>query len=240
MYGGTRVTFASLDPRPDAPWNNPATVAGFRQSPPNPALIRFAEAERTQRGARRVLDIGCGAGRNAGPLADLGFEVLGVDLSMPMLHGARDLTRRRGERLPLVQAAMNSLPLPKRSFDIVMAHGIWNLAASGAEFRRGVAEAARVSRPGAGLFVFTFSRNTLPSEAKPVPGETFVFTQFSGRPQCFLSQENLLSELGAAGFGLDESVVAFREHNRPRPGELQASAAPVIFEGVFRLTSHSS
>jgi hypothetical protein len=43
----------------------------------------------------------------------------------------------------------------------VVAHGIWNLARTTTEFRRAIAEAARVARPGACLFVFTFSRTTL-------------------------------------------------------------------------------
>lgn len=216
-------------------------MAGFSASPPNATLIRFAKAERAEREARRVLDIGCGAARNAAPLADLGFEVLGIDLSMPMLLGARERAKRQNTRgLRLAQSTMVALPLADRAFDVVIAHGIWNLAVSGAEFRRGVHEAARVCRPGAGLFVFTFSRNTLPPEAKPVPGETFVFTQFSGRPQCFLSRGLLVSELEKEGFNLDESVVPLAEHNLPRPGQLQAPSGPVIFEGVFRFGAPSS
>ena len=234
MYGGRRVTFDPLDPRPDSPWSIPATVAGFSRSPPNATLIRFAEAERDRRGAQRILDIGCGAGRNAHPLADLGFYVVGLDLSMPMLRAAMARPRGSGEPPQLAQAAMDHLPVPDRSFDVVVAHGIWNLAGSGAEFRQGVSEAARVCTEGAGLFVFTFSRSTLPAEIAPVPGETFVFTQFSGRPQCFLSEAELILELGAAGFLLDEGVVRLTEHNRPRPGQLQAGSGPVIFEGAFR------
>lgn len=192
---------------------------------------------------RRVIDIGCGAGRNACPLAELGFEVLGIDLSMPMLLGARE--RAKGQTagepgLGLAQSTMDRLPAANRAFDIVIAHGIWNLAASSDEFRRGVREAGRVSKPGAGLFVFTFSRNTLPPDAKPVPGETFVFTQFSGRPQCFPSRDALVSELGIEGFTLDESVVTLSEHNLPRPGQLQAPGGPVIFEGAFRWEGHPS
>jgi hypothetical protein len=72
----------------------------------------------------------------------------------------------------------------------------------------------------------------LPDAAEPVSGESFVFTQFSGQPQCFLTEEQLVTEMGAAGFLLDASV-PLRELNRPR-GALRASGAPVIYEGVFR------
>ena len=96
-----------------------------------------------------------------------------------------------------------------------------------------VREAARVAAPGALLFVFTFSRHTLAPDAVPVPGESFVFTQFSGEPQCFLTGADLLSELGAAGF-VPDPAVPLVEHNRPKPGSL-SGGAPVIYEGGFRV-----
>ena len=95
---------------------------------------------------------------------------------------------------------MESIPARDRSFDLVIAHGIWNLARSAAQFRLALGEAARVAKPGAALFVFTFSRNTLPPQTQPVAGEPFVFTQFSGEPQCFLTEAQLVAELGGVGF----------------------------------------
>jgi SAM-dependent methyltransferase len=86
---------------------------------------------------------------------------------------------------------MSPLPLQDNAFDLIVAHGIWNLARSGHEFRSAVAEAARVARPGAGLFLFTFSRHTIPEFHLPVAGESFVFTQFNGEPQCFLTEKKL-------------------------------------------------
>jgi SAM-dependent methyltransferase len=195
--------------------------------------MRFIENERRRGPLHRVLDIGCGAARNAAPLAALGLEVLGIDLSWPMLQAARARPRPDAGRLELALSPMDIIPARDRSFDVVVAHGIWNLARSSGEFRRAVREAARVSRPGAGLFVFTFSRNTLPADARPIPGEGFVFTQFSGQPQCFLTERELVSELRTGGFVPDPER-PLTEYNRPRPGELRASGGPVIYEGMFR------
>ena len=94
----------------------------------------------------------------------------------------------------------------------------------------------RGSRPlDADLFVFTFSRHTLPDRAEPVAGEPFVFTQFSGEPQCFLTEHQLVSELEAAGFSPNPEM-PIQELNRRAPGVLVAGAAPVIYEGAFRYT----
>ena len=219
------------------PWSDPGTVAGFVQSPPNAVLMRFAEEAQTHAAGSRVLDIGCGAARNALPLARAGWDVLGTDTSWPMLDAAAQ--RTRGEqlkgRLQLTQAAMDRLPVRDASADLIIAHGIWNLARSSDEFRRALREAARAARPGAALFLFTFSRHTLPPDERPVAGETFVFTQFSGEPQCFLTSEQIVEELRAAGFAPD-AAVPLRELNRPA-GLLHAGSGPVIYEGLFRFRS---
>jgi len=182
-----------------------------------------------------LLDIGCGAGRNALPLAHAGWEVIGTDLSLPMLTAAaaRVADAQLANRVRLVLASMDQLPFAALSVDFIVAHGIWNLARSGREFREAVREAARVARPGCALFLFTFSRNTLAATATPVDDESFVFTQFSGQPQCFLTEEQIVVELAACGFDPDPSL-PLRELNRPMTGAIRTSAAPVIYEGLFR------
>jgi hypothetical protein len=128
---------------------------------------------------------------------------------------------------------MDRLPLPDGSYDLIVAHGIWNLARTGTEFRAAVREAARVAAAGAALFVFTFARSTLAEAAKPLAGESFVFTLGPDDPQCFLTGPQLLAELGAVGF-VPDSVVPLRELNPRAPGMLAAVGSPVIWEGVFR------
>ena len=114
------------------PWSEAGTVAGFVQSPPNQTLIAYAS--RRLAAGLRVLDIGCGAGRNAVPLALLGARVFGTDLSRPMLDAA--MARDAGGRLRLALARMDGLPIRDHAAGLVIAHGIWNLARSGDEFRR--------------------------------------------------------------------------------------------------------
>lgn len=229
------VLLDQMDPLGGSSWSAPATVAGFRQSPPNEALLAFAAGERTRVAHPLALDIGCGAARNTVPLAAAGWDIVGVDLSWPMLRAAVERAQQeplRG-RTQFALAPMDALPVADASVDLVIAHGIWNLARSAAEFRAGVRDAARVARPGASLFVFTFSRSTLPPGVPPVAGEPFVFTEFSGQPQCFLTAEQLVAELGAGAFDPDP-LMRLRELNLPQSGTLRVGGPPVIYEGVFR------
>ena len=219
--------------RPSPRWEDPRTVAGFTSGTPNAELLAFAQrfADRARR--PWVLDVGGGAGRNAIPLAAIGFRVAMTDLSMPMLAAAKRTIRAWGAVAvePLL-ATMARLPFRDGAFELVVAHGIWNLARSTAEFRAAIDEAARVARSGAGLFLFTFSRRTLPAEARPDPGEAFVYSSWNGEPACFLTEAEIVAELGRAGFARDGEG-PLQEYNVPAPGDLARAGPPVIYEGTF-------
>ena len=64
----------------------------------------------------RVLDVGCGPGRDAAWLVERGYDAGGVDLSLGMLREGR----ARGVTVPLFQADMRHLPFRKGSFQ-----GLW-------------------------------------------------------------------------------------------------------------------
>ena len=221
-------------------WEDAGVVRGFATGAANEILLRYVRDELARRPGLSVLDVGCGAGRNAVPMAAAGAAVIGTDVAAPMLEAARSRVKAAGltDRVTLVRAPMGALPLGDASIDLVVAHGVWNLARSAAELRRATAEAARVARPGAGLFVFTFSRDTLPRDARPVSGESFVFTQFAGEPQCFLSDAELRAELLSAGFEKDPPG-PLTEYNRPVAGLTLACSGPAILEGTFRIVRRS-
>jgi demethylmenaquinone methyltransferase/2-methoxy-6-polyprenyl-1,4-benzoquinol methylase len=111
-------------------------------------------------GARRVLDVCSGTGDMAFELRRRwGAEVVGSDFSLRMLEVGRLKARRRGlaDRVRFQQADTLRLPFRDASFDAsTVAFGIRNVA----DTRRGIAEMARVVRPGGRVVILEF---TLPS-----------------------------------------------------------------------------
>jgi len=61
-----------------------------------------------------VLDLACGTGLVALPLAQAGHDVTGTDLAAPMLAHARAKARRAGLRVDWVEADLRTLALPTR------------------------------------------------------------------------------------------------------------------------------
>jgi SAM-dependent methyltransferase len=98
-----------------------------------------------------VLELGCGAAQWSILLAQRGARVVGVDNSASQLAHARARVAEAGVEVELVHAAVEDVPLPDASFDLVFCdHG----AMSFVDPHRSVPMASRLLRPG-GLLAFS-------------------------------------------------------------------------------------
>lgn len=110
-----------------------------------------------------LLDVACGFGRHAIPLAQDGFRVTGVDRSTPLLEEARQRAAvvADADAPELVQADYRELPFADASFDAAI-NLYTSLGYLGDEEDRTVlAEIARVLRPGGRLVIETMHRDLL-------------------------------------------------------------------------------
>ena len=118
-----------------------------KRSPRRPSLL--VEWLQYLPAGTRLLDLGCGGGRDAGDLDLRGYRVVGVDRTSALLSAGR----RRYRSLPLVRADLRQLPFHAISFD-----GLWAAASlmhlPKPEARRILADLCKLVRPG-GLFAAT-------------------------------------------------------------------------------------
>ena len=97
---------------------------------------------------RRTLEIGVGTGRIALPLHERGIEMLGLDLSRPMM--AKLIERSGGLPFSLLQGDAMHLPFRNDAVDAVVASWVLHLVA---DWKVVIAEMTRVARPGSVLLI---------------------------------------------------------------------------------------
>jgi arsenite methyltransferase len=106
------------------------------------------------REGERVVDLGSGSGMDvffAALQVGRTGRVTGIDFTVEQRDKARRLAAEAGfEQLDLIEARIESVPLPDRSCDCVISNGVINLAP---DKRQVFAESARLLRPGGRLAI---------------------------------------------------------------------------------------
>lgn len=104
------------------------------------------------KGHGSVLDVGCGSGVYLAPLAQMGFDVKGIDLSPGMLEACRERTRTTYPSLPieLKLGDIENIPFATGSFRAVICIGVLGYLIND---EKGIAELSRVMEKGGTLFI---------------------------------------------------------------------------------------
>ena len=140
-------------------WNRPETR--------NPNTSRFGTASEMEAWKRffskelgderlRILDAGTGTGFLSLPLAELGHEVVGIDLAPGMISVARKTAEDRRLDLDLRIGDVESLDFDCESFDAVVSRWVlWTLP----DPEKAISEWMRVLKPGGRAYAFGVARS---------------------------------------------------------------------------------
>lgn len=158
---------------PDGPMKplhrfNPARVALFRDA----AAARFGRDPSAMRplAGLTLLDVGCGAGVLAEPLARLGAEVTGIDPAADLIPVARVHAEDAGLDIAYRVAAAEQLLAEGASFDVVVASEVVEHVNDAPGF---IATLAGLVRPGGLVLLSTINRTWL-AHALVIVGAEYV------------------------------------------------------------------
>ena len=106
----------------------------------------------------RVLDLACGWGRVAVPLAQRGYRVTGLDLSEAFLARARRDAQEAGLDIDFRQADMREIPFVGEFDAVIMMCSAFGFLESDEEDEKVLHAVARALRPGGRFFLDQISR----------------------------------------------------------------------------------
>jgi ubiquinone/menaquinone biosynthesis C-methylase UbiE len=95
----------------------------------------------------RILDIGCGNGRNSLPFAKKGFKCYGIDFSKAMIKEAGKFAKRNGMKINLKVADQGKLPFKDGTFDYCISNAALHHIETEIVRLRALKEIKRVLKP---------------------------------------------------------------------------------------------
>lgn len=106
----------------------------------------------------RILDIGCGNGRNIIPFAKAGFECHGVDFSMRMTELAKGSFKKAGLKAEFKVAHAIKLPYASEEFDYCLSIAMLHHIKGEEERKKALAEMRRVLKPGGKALLMVWNK----------------------------------------------------------------------------------
>ncbi len=145
----------------------------------------------------RVLDAGCGGGRNLAYLLKAGYEVFGMDADARAIGAVRELAASLAPNLPqdnFRQETIEAATFPDTMADVVLSSAVLHFARDDDQFERMLQGSWRLLRPGGLFFCRLASVIGMESRMRPLGGRRFTLPDGSER---YLVDEALLLSLTA-------------------------------------------
>ena len=143
----------------------------------------------------RILDAGCGSGRNLVYFLREGYDVCAVDLDAQALHSVRSLARMLAPALPESNfrlEAIEYMSFDDACADVVLSSAVLHFARDDAHFEAMLHGSWRVLKPGGLFFCRLASSIGMESQVKRIDGRRCWLPDGSDR---YLADEALLGSL---------------------------------------------
>lgn len=140
----------------------------------------------------KILDAGCGGGRNLVYFLRSGFRVFGIDRNAAAIEHVRELAQMLAPNIPPENfqiAAVEELPFPDKYFDVVISSAVLHFADDERHFDQMLREMRRVLKPTGLLFARLASTIGIEDKLVKIAERRYLLPDGSER---FLVDEEML------------------------------------------------
>lgn len=133
---------------------------------------------------KKIVDIGCGGGRNIVYFLQNGFEVFGADRDPIAIESARRLSAQLSPATPadnFVVATVEELPFKDASFDLAICSAVLHFARNSQHFEDMLHSCWRVLKPGGYFFARLASDIGIETLVKPLAEGRYLLPDGSTR-----------------------------------------------------------
>lgn len=167
----------------------------------------------------RILDAGCGEGRNAQYFINAGYQVFGIDqqeMAIQYLRYAAKSLDPEYDIYRFQEAKLEDIPFHQGAFDAVICSAVLHFAMDEANFWQMMEEMLRVLKPGGILwFRMCTAFGGILEQSKEVSGGRYALPDGSER---FLLQERHLDKLEKMGLSFLEAPKSVLVHGQRAMG----------------------
>ncbi len=154
-------------------WDELHQQQTFRPKYPNESVVRFLKLHFPDGQSKRLLDLGCGAGRHVMLLAKEGFQTHGIDISQAGIDYTKRLLSQHGYHANVIKGSLLQLPYESDYFDGLISCGVLCYFVEH-DVQQVVKEIHRVLKPGGKAFIVTRStRDKRFGKGIPIEKHTF-------------------------------------------------------------------
>ena len=137
--------------------------------------------------ADKILDAGCGSGRNLKWFYKSGYKVYGIDENLDDIKHCQDIYRN--QKAHFKQATLENIPFEANSFDHVLCNAVLHFAEDLSHYLKMFEELFRILKPGGSLFIRIASNFGMENDVKLI--EDGVYRLLDGSKRFLLTQQIL-------------------------------------------------
>jgi len=151
--------------------------------------------------ATKVLDVGCGGGRNLFYFLRNGYEVFGIDPDPTAIEVVKELSATLAPGNPeenFIIATAEELPYPDAEFDLIICNAVLHFANDEQHFENMLRSMFRVLKPGGYFFARLASSIGIETLVEPLGNQRYLLPD--GSERFLVDEERLIKYTYELGF----------------------------------------